>query len=186
MKKRMWLLIPAALIPYISLGAVVFILNSTQPVFSWIMDRIFSDNGLIFAAVILLICLVAAALGIIGFVKSIREQWDAIPMAKTVMWIKLCQIPAYVAIFVLGMIMAITIFTIPFAIALFLLDCLALTVTGLLNFSAVLAACREGKTTWKKSWWVAALQMVFCADVVASVIFYFCLQRSVQPTEDTQ
>lgn len=177
-KKHLWLLIPAALIPYISLGAVVFILRSTQPVLSWIMDHIFFDNGLIFAAVILLICLVAAALGIIGFAKSIREKWDAIPIAKTIMWIKLCQIPAYVAIFVLGMILATTIFTILFAIALYLLNCLTLTVTGLLNLSAVIAACREGKTTWKKSWWVAVLQAVFCADVAASVFFYISLKQN--------
>ena len=176
-KKRMWLLIPAALIPYITLGAVVFLLESTGPVLSWIMDHLFFSNGLFFAAVILLVCLLAAALCVTCFVMSIRKKWDALWLAKTAMWIKLLQIPAYILIFALGMILAITLFTIPFAIVMFLMNCLSLAMTGLLNLSAVIAACREGKTSLKKSWWVIALQAVFCADVVASVLFYRHLKK---------
>lgn len=180
-KKRIWLFVPAALIPYFSLGVMAFIFSMGRvPASSWIMEHLFNDNIFYFVLVFLVYLLVATVLGVICFVKSIREKWEPVSLAKTVMWIKLIQIPAYVAIYVLGVVMAITLFTIPFAFVLFLLDCLAVAMTGLMNLSAVIGAYREGKTTLKKSWWVIVLQGIFCADVVASVIFYRMLKKQDQ------
>ena len=182
-KKRIWLVLPAALIPYVSLGAVAFFWLLAPFIYAYIpWEHMRQYFIFYYIGLILAFCLLAMVLSILCFVKSTRSKWDAQSLAKTAMIIKLIQIPAYVAIYVMGILMAISLFTIPFAFALFLLDCLALALTGLLNLSAVIEACREGKTTVKKSWWVIVLQAVFCADVVASVIFFRMLKKQDQET----
>ena len=42
---------------------------------------------------------------------------------------------------------------------------------------AVVLAIRNGKVSFKESWWVILLQFIYCADVVATVIFYVKLKK---------
>ena len=93
-------------------------------------------------------------------------------LAKFAMIIKWMQVPAYVAIFALGLIFAITLFTIPIAIIFVLVDCLTLLLTGLLTISAAVVAVRQGVFQTKDVLWIILLQFVFCADVLAATVFY--------------
>ena len=74
-------------------------------------------------------------------------------------------------IFVFGILLAITIFTIPFSIGLFLFDCLSLFLTGALMISAVINSIKQGIVKFKDILWIMILQFVFCADVVSAIIF---------------
>lgn len=177
-KKRIWFILPAALLPYLGILALAVIFFSTEnPVFEFIMESIFNSNALDLIATLLLYCILATVLSIVCFAVSIRKRWDALSLAKSAMIMKLFQVPAYVLIFVLGVLFAFAIFTIPFAVGLFLLDCLTLFLTGLLTAAAVMNAVRQGVFKSKEVIWIILLQLVFCADVVASIVFYTTLRK---------
>ena len=171
-KKLLFIFIPIALVPYLSLFALATIFFSTTlPFFGWIMDSVFDSNALYLIAALLLYYILAVALSIVCFVVSIYAKWDALSLAKTAMIIKLVQIPPYLLIFVF------TIFTYPFSILLFILDCLSLFMTGLLVIASATSAIRKNIFSFIEIIWVILLQFVFCADVISSVVFYNKLKR---------
>ena len=182
--KRIWLLLPTILLPYVTLllAAIVF-LSTNMPVFEFIMDRVFQENGLYILAILLILCLVAVVSSIAYFVLSIRKKWNPVSLAKFAMLIKWMQVPAYVAIFVLGLIFAITLFTIPIAIIFVLVDCLTLLLTGLLTISAAVVAVRQGVFRTKDVFWIVILQFIFCADVLAATVFYTKLRNKCSMIE---
>ena len=177
-KKLLLIIIPIALFPYLILFAFATIFFSTEiPFFRWVMESVFDSNALLLIAALLLYFILTALLSIICFVVSIYAKWDALSLAKAAMITKLIQIPAYVLIFVLGFMFLITIFTYPFSIALFMLDCLSIFLTGLLVVAAIISAIRNNIFSFQEIFWIILLQFVFCADVISSVIFYNKLKR---------
>ena len=176
-EKRIWMIIPTALLPYLGLFTLATIFFSTKcSFFEYIMVSIFRNNALNLIAVLLICCIIATLINIICFVASIRKGWDALSLAKSAMIIKLIHVPAYVLIFVLGILLTLTIFTIPFSVGLFLLDCLTLLLSGLLTTASIINTVRQGVFKAKDIFWIIILQLVFCADVVASIVFYFKLK----------
>lgn len=178
-KKLFFVSIPIVIGPYLALFALATIFFSTKlPFFRWTMEEVFCGNALYLVAAMLIFCvLVVVWSGIISFV-SVYKKWDALSVAKTAMIIKLAQIPAYVSIFVLGVLLVTGIFTIPFAIGLFVLDCLFVLMTGLLVISAVVISIRNDRHTFNELFWIVLLQFVFCGDVIASILLYRKLKRS--------
>lgn len=177
--KRLWLILPAAGMPYVILGATAVILFSADnAVARYILETVFGGNGLLLLGCTLAYCAVAAALTVCGAVLAVVRRWDAFSLAKTAMIVKCLQIPAYAVIFVLGVLMMITLFTLPFVLVFAAVDYLTLMLTGLFNSAAVVAAIRARVLTLKDTWWVIALQFVFCADVAASVLFYCRLKKA--------
>ncbi len=136
------------------------------------MNAVFLGNGLFLLAAMLLYGIFAGVLSILCFVHSIRKEWDACSLTKTAMIVKLCHVPAYVLIFVLGVIFALSVFTFPFALLLIFLDCVTLFLTGILSAAAVINAVRHGMFQLRELIWLLLLQFVFCADVVATMILY--------------
>ena len=177
-RKRIWLVLPMSLIPYAALFALaVIFFASTNSAAKYIMESVFNSNALLLIAGVLIYIVIACILNCVCFFISIAKNWNALSVAKTVMIIKLMQIPAYILIFVLGVLFLITIFTLPFSVALFLLDILTLLMTGLLEVGAVVLAVRQSRVGFKENLWIVIFQFLFCIDVVASVIFYIKLKR---------
>lgn len=173
-----WLTVPTVMLPYLALFALASIFFSTRlPFFEFIMDSVFGGNALNLLAAVLIYCILAASLSIIYFAAGLRKEWDALLLAKSAMIVKLIQVPAYVFIFALGVVFLITLFTIPFSVALFLIDCLTLVLTGLMTVSAVINAIRQGAFKSKEVIWIIILQLVFCADVVSTIVFYNLLKK---------
>lgn len=180
-RNRIWYILPTAVLPYLVLLALaVIFFSADHPVFAFLMESVFGGNALLLIAALLLYCVFAGMLSVICFVTGIRKGWDALSLAKSAMILKLCQVPAYALIFVLGIVFAITLFTIPFAIGLFLLDCLTLCLTGLLTAAAAINAVRQGFFQSKEVLWIVLLQLVFCADVAATIAFYCKLRKRVE------
>ncbi len=172
-------MLPAAGMPYVILAAAAVVLFSADSaVARYIMETVFRGNALLLLGCALAYCAVAAALTVCCAVLAVVRRWDALSLAKTAMIIKCLQIPAYAIIFVLGVLMMITIFTLPFVLVFAAVNYLTLIMTGLLNSVAVVAAIRARMLTLKDTWWVIALQFVFCADVAASVLFYCRLKKA--------
>jgi len=183
MNKRLFLIIvPIALVPYLALFALSTIFFSTRlSFFNWIMESVFGGNALELVAALLLYCILTCVLSIVCFFISVSKKWDALSLAKIAMITKLAQVPAYVIIFVLGVIFVITLFTIPFSIGLFVIDCLSVFMTGLFVISSAITTIRKNVFAHKEIFWVILFQFVFCADVISSVVFYRKLKRSNNP-----
>ena len=186
MNKKLFVLsIPTLLSPYIAIFTLAVVFLSTKvKLFEAIMESIFQNDGLLLIATLIIYLLLTIALGIACFFISTFKFRDALSTAKTAMLIKLIQIPAYIMIFVLGVAMTIAIWTIPFTIALFWIDCLCLFLTSLPVISSIICAVRHGTMKFQEVIWVIILQFVFCADVVASIIYYKKLKKSANAAEE--
>lgn len=178
MKKRILLTVATALLPYFVLFAlaVIFFLND-YPVFGFFMESVFHSNVLNLFAVILIYCFFNIVLCFVCFIAEVYKKTDALQLAKSAIVMKLILLPSYLVIFVLGFFLMITIFTFPFSIGLFLLDCLTLFLTGLFNLAAIINSVRQGFFKTKEVIWIAILQFIFCADVIASLVFYYKLRK---------
>ena len=171
MKKKFWMLVPAMCLPYLALFAFF------TPFTTVIVESVFQNNVLWELALFVILGLITLAVSIAYFVMAIRKGWDALTMAKYAMILKLAQIPAYIVIFVLGAALLITIFTMAISIGLWLLDCFTLFLSGLFTVAAVINSVRQGDFTPKEVQWFAVLQLFFCIDVVAAIVFYRKLKK---------
>ena len=184
MKKKLWLLIPAICIPYLALFTLATLFFSAEtPFFGFLMESVFQNNLFLLLGPLGFFCLLVLTVSIVYVVLSVRKGWDALTLAKYAMILKLTQVPAYVVIFVLGVLLAITIFTIPFAIGLWLLDCFTLLISGLFMLAAVVNSVRQDVFESREVCWYAILQLFFCADVVATVVFYRKLKKKYKEQE---
>lgn len=171
--RRMWYLVPTALFPYVILGALTLTLFSSEnSVFEFIMVSLFNSNIWNLAFILLLYCIAAIVCNLIFSLDGVNKARDTLSLAMTAMLIKLIQVPAYVMIFVFGVLLMITPFTIPFTLVLFLLDCLTLVLSGLVTTVAVVNAVRRGAIKLNEAILFVLLQLIFCADVVASILLY--------------
>jgi len=180
-KKSAWATITTILLPYLVLFALALIfLSGDIRIFEWIMEYVFWGNGLLLIAVLLLYCVFVGILNVTCLLSHMRQRKDALLLAKTAVKIKLLQIPAYILIFILGVVMIITIFTIPFSIGLFLFDCVCLCMSGLWTVCAAVQAMRQGICKPQEAFLFIALQFIFCVDVISSIVFYILLKKRRQ------
>lgn len=148
MKHLKWfLLLPAAAFPY-----VYFVGTRFAPTDIW---------NLIW--LVWLVCLVASALACWK-----RNHWTARELALANMLIKLIHIPAYVLWFGVGL--ATFLFLGP--VIAFIMDAMAIVVSGLVGLAAVLRCRTEGKLGREAAIGHGILQFIFCADVFSAVWVY--------------
>lgn len=178
-RKQKLLLLPVALLPYMTLLVLLLILRSGGNTFpSWIMKTLFLDNGLIPIGLLLVMALGTALAGAAVCLLAWKEQWNPLVLGKAVMIVKLLQFPAYVAIFALGFMLFISLLTIPFALLLVVIDGITLLSTGLCQAGAVFSGYRQGMLTKKEAILWVLPQFFFCADVVGSVCFYRNMKKT--------
>lgn len=127
-------------------------------------------NGSI--AFMLLFYLSSVVIAIITLTASLKKKWDADKILFANMLVKLIQIPAYIMIFVMGVCSLITIFTIPFAIVYWMLDCISVFSTGLVAMSGSIRAKQEGKFSVAFTVITSILSYIFCIDVIVAVVMY--------------
>ncbi len=186
MKRKVLLsAIPALILPYVALLSLALIFFSSKvAIFDSVMENVFNNNGLLLIGVLLLFFVISAVLSVVFFVISIRNGWNALSLAKTAMIVKLIQIPAYVLIFILGVLLAITIFTLPFVLLLFLVDCFSLFSSGAIAVSAMINSVKQGEFKLKEVIGFIISQFIFCADVVMAIVFYKKLKRKLEISEN--
>ncbi len=176
MKKLGFLLWPTMLMPYVVLLSLSFIFLN-NPVSKFFMEKVFGGFALWLILTVALFAVIAVVCTLIYFFTSVAKNADVVALSKYIMIIKLIQIPAYVLIFVLGLMFLITIFTMPFSIVLFFIDCLVLGLTGLISVGVIILSVRQKYCTWKEVLWIAICQFIFCVDVVASVVLFNKIKR---------
>lgn len=178
MIKKVLLLTPVALLPYgVILMGYLFFTHFE------IINTVFHGNPLLFFAVLLAMILFAVTVTCFTLVISLVKKWECISFARSVMIIKLIHIPAYILIFLCGLIFGVTIFLYAANILLVIFDCIFIAMTGALATASVVLAVRQKKWASSNAVWPILLQFIFCADVVASIVFYIKLKKSAKQAE---
>lgn len=98
--------------------------------------------------------------------------FHATDLARTNMIVKLIQIPAYIFIFIIGILCTVMIFTIGITFVLMLMDALSIGLTGLFAVAAFQNLNREGLITRKTQIIYSIASFLFCVDVIIAVIGY--------------
>ena len=179
--RRIWFMLPSALIPYLVLAAMATVFFSTRnPVCEWIVETVFAGNIWFLLGAFFLFVLLAALLSAVCFALSIRGEWDPCSLAKTALIIKCFQIPAYLVLFVLGVLLLVGVFTFAVSGLLLLLNFAAVVMSSLLSLAAVTLAARKRVFTKQEAVLFSLLQFVFVADVVCTVLVYLRLSGKLQ------
>jgi MFS family permease len=156
------------LFPYL----IVFILIS-------IFGGYFTDDFLLFLLITLIILYVVAIVcAIAEFIKGITKKNQSTEILRINMMIKLLHIPAYLLIFVFGLLCTITIFTIGVTIVLMILDGMTILLSGLVGLGGIIGSLRENKISTKKAVIHGILQFIYCADVISSIVMYRTVKAS--------
>ncbi len=172
---RYMLSFPVLLFPYTLLGALYLLLSCSA-----VMDRVFMGNAYLLLGALLgygilaFVCAVAVAL------LTLACRTDAHAAARLNLIVKLCQVPAYVVIFVLGLLFLITVLGMMFALFFMLFDCLAIAMTGLIGAAASLRGAAQKKNGRGLSVLLGLFQFVFVADLAAAVALFFATRNSVR------
>lgn len=115
------------------------------------------------------VCLAGAAV-----VYLTRNRWTGRELALANLIIKLIHIPAYVLWFAVGI---ATLLLLGPVIA-FVMDVMAIALSGIVGLAAVLNCRKEGLWALEKAGLYGILQFVFCADVFCAVWIYHKSRKS--------
>jgi len=170
--KNFPLLIPTLLLPYCVVATLLISFDNSK-----VIEKVMGNNIFNLIGALLIYVAFSIVTLIIYVILSIVNKTDPLTLARTAMVLKLCQIPAYVAIFVFGCLFFITIFTVPFSLALFLFDYVTLLLTGGAFVVALFKGRRMAKLHPALTVIFFIAQFFFCVDVAASIWLYAQLKK---------
>ena len=164
--KRIWLVLPAMLTPYIVLSLWLGNwFSAEQNTDTDFLCPAFWAVGAV--AVISVFCLV------ISYIKN----WNALSYTKTIMIIKLLKIPGNILICATGILAGAVPEGRTIGFSLLLICYITILLTGLMNTVAVINANKQYAIDIKKDFWAIVLQFFFVTDVVSSIAFYAYLKH---------
>lgn len=166
--------LPVALFPYILLAGLAC-LYSTE-----IMEGVFGSNGYALVAVVAAFIPVCGAFAVILGVMTALGRISGPFAAALSMAIKLVQIPAYIVIFVMGIIFSITVFGIPFVIIFVVYDICSIAMTGLVGACAMYNNFRSGNLPLLNAALFAVCQFIFCVDIVFAIIAFVTVKKKAK------
>ncbi len=165
--KKYSMLLPGALLPYILLTVLALLYGGVLP--TNILDI---PAGFVMTALLLAYGFIAFILTVTFTALCLALGWDGKQVAKANMIIKLAQVPAYIAIFILGVFCFIAVITIMLSVFFVLFDCFSIFLSGLVGAAAAFRRFLEGKKDLPFWLVIGLLQFVFVADVFCCVILY--------------
>lgn len=181
-KKWIVYFIILTILPYLVAGALIVFFGDPE-----IRDMIFRHNILNVFLPIVIVFLITIVFTIGCVYRSQTNHWDSYYFTKAMLTIKIIQIPAYIAIFVISVICFVTVFAMIFTLLLAVFDFYLLVMSGLNTGSAIILAKKEYPEQFKFPLWsiLFFLQFVFLADVVAT-IYLFLKLRKIKKTDNTE
>ena len=172
MKKKL-LLIPTTVFPYIFIAFTVFFFIFSNNPNSLLY---ISQDNIIFVPIgFTIIVFLSFILNIIFIVMSKSD--DSSKILTTALIIKCVQIPAYIAIFLFGLLLSLMIFmTVPLILILILIDLITLFLSSMISIYSIIKVLKEKKSK-KKALPVIAIicQFFFCVDVLSLIILKLTL-----------
>jgi hypothetical protein len=172
--KRHLLLALTVFFPYSILFAIVCIFNG------YFAESLFQNYGVYVFRTLFILYLAALICSVVSFIIGIVRKWSGEELLRTNMIIKLIHIPAYVLVFIIGLVNLIRLFTyllyenycFALTIILMVLNCMTIILTGLIGLCGVIRSYKENKFSRKEVFIHGFLQFVFCVDVISSIIAY--------------
>ena len=122
-----------------------------------------------------LIVLLVFAPGMLRAFLMPRRGWTARRLLFWNMVLKLCNIPFYIGVFFVGLMMSV--FVIPLLLPLILIDYSVLLPSTMYGLSGLLQAHREGRFSAKTLVIFGIMQFLFCLDVVSAVWMYISARK---------
>ena len=176
-KKRIWLVLPSLFLPYFLLlsFAIIFFSPFLVERFTALLEN--PVGILLVIPLFILYCLGCIVPCGIFALLSIKNNWDEKSIAKTAMIFKLVQIPAYIIIFVLGVLLFMAIWTIPVSILFMVVDVLSVALTSTITISSILLLLKDDKIERKRAILFIVSQLFFCVDVLGAILYYRHLKR---------
>ena len=165
--KTLWKLFFVIIFPYLILFTVYLMFFGHN-----IIEKVFFNNGFYLILALIFFYVIALISAFVFFIKNILSKKYSENILKINMIIKILHIPAYILIFLMGVISFITIFTIGFSIAFIILDMLTIFMTGLIGLSGIIIGFKEKKISIKNAIIFSIFQFIFCIDVFSSIIIY--------------
>ncbi len=156
----------AALLP------VLLFANGKSIIVTFLWENLFSNNIFVPLILLLFFGILMYIINILFLLQARQGRWSARELARTNMIVKLAQIPAYVFIFVVGVICMIMIFTVGITFMFALLDAFSLGMTGLYALAVFYRLRKEYIISTKMQICYALASFVFCADVIAAILGY--------------
>ena len=141
------------------------------------MEAVFDNSAITVLFALIAVYITALLCSAVVIITSLVKKREAQDLLRVNMIIKLIHVPAYIIIFIIGMIGLITIFTMGISLALMILDVMTIFLTGVIGLGGVIRAYKETKLSKKSAIIHGILQFVFCADVFSSVIVYRRVKR---------
>lgn len=175
--KKYLLALPIFLFPYSLLFGLYCLYTG------FLMESVFQNNGYLLILALFLCTLASLAFTGALCARSLAKKTDAAEMAKLNMIVKLVHIPAYIAIFLLGAVMLISVWGIGFTIVFFLHDVAAIAMTGFIGAVAVVRAGAEGRILRRDAVLYAIGQFLFCIDIAACILLYLRVRGKRLPAE---
>lgn len=157
---------------------LVMIFDANDNKFLGIIWEYCFGNSIVTPLVILFILgIVLFLLNIVNCIKILRSKDDAGDIVKLHFIVKIIQVPAYVLIFIVGLMCMITIFTIGITIVLMLLDMFSVVLTGIYGLAAFQKMKKEETIdqTTQVIWSVGSF--VLCVDVAIAVMAFLKEKR---------
>lgn len=174
--KKQLLIIPIVLFPYVIVGLLLAMFFSPK-ITEWFpfLDTPFYLFYLL--AILFVSWLVSLISEIVFGIDVLRGRCDTAKTAKTVCIAKLIQIPAYIFIFISGVLLAVTIFTYVIAILLALLDWFIIRMTTFPALAAIIVQFKRKRIPKGKAIALAIFQFVYVVDIAAAIITYIEIKK---------
>ena len=176
--KRIPFLLPSVITPYAVLVTLWFVfIGANQATSAGLSHQ--SIQTAIFGMIVtcLLLLIVTLLFGGIACLSAFVKPSPASSLTKTVLAVQCVRLPAVLILSVLSVILLITIFTIPFAVVLWLLLAVIMITDALLLIAALVTANRQGYALYQTHWWVILLQFLPCLGTAAVWILYRKLRK---------
>lgn len=150
----------------------------------FLMDTVFNNNIIYLLMLIAGFFVIALMSALIVFFRgfSAKGMKKSLDVLRTNWIIKLIHIPAYLLIFVLGLLCTMTIFTIGITLVLMLLDGMTIMLSGLVGLGGIVGSLKADKIPVKRAVIHGILQFVYCIDIVSSILLYRTVKRTHRET----
>lgn len=162
--------IPLILFPYLLLFSLYCLLTG------FLMAEVFANNGYILLLLLIAFALIAFVCSLVMIVLALVKKEDSLALARLNMVVKLCHVPAYIAIFILSVIFLLTVLGIGFVFVFAIADAFSIVMSGIYGAIAAWAGHRQN-TLKTECVALGILQFVYCADVVACIVMYVKVRK---------
>lgn len=137
-----------------------------------IWNNLFNNNVFIPLALIIIFYFISLILNIIYCVKTINSNIELNDLIKSNRTVKLIQMPAYIIIFILGVICILAILTIPFAFVLAFFSFASLLMSGIYAVTCYKKLKDKAIISNKSFILYSLLSFVYIADLFVAIIVY--------------